>query len=41
MYAVEMCSSAMIYMPNFIKIGSRIQKLSRRIHRQADSIEIA
>jgi hypothetical protein len=26
-YAVEMGSGAMIYIPNFIKIGSAIQKL--------------
>jgi hypothetical protein len=26
-YAVEMGSGAMIYLPNFIKIGSGIQKL--------------
>jgi hypothetical protein len=26
-YAVEMGSGAMIYIPSFIKIGSRIQKL--------------
>jgi hypothetical protein len=26
-YAVEMGSGAMIYIPNFIKIGSGIQKL--------------
>jgi hypothetical protein len=28
-YAVEMGSSAMIYIPNFIKNGSGIQKLIR------------
>jgi hypothetical protein len=28
-YAVEMGSSAMIYIPSFIKIGSGIQKLIR------------
>jgi hypothetical protein len=27
MYAVEMGSDAMIYIPSFIKTGSRIQKL--------------
>jgi hypothetical protein len=32
MYAVEMGSGAMIYIPSFIKIGSDIQKLIRRIH---------
>jgi hypothetical protein len=29
-YAVEMGSGAMIYIPSFIKIGSGIQKLTRR-----------
>jgi hypothetical protein len=29
-YAVEMGSGAMIYIPNFIKIGSGIQKLRGR-----------
>jgi hypothetical protein len=33
-YAVEMSSGAMIYIPSFIKIGSAIQKLIGRIHRQ-------
>jgi hypothetical protein len=33
-YAVEMGSSAMIYIPNFIKIGSGIQKLLRGIYIQ-------
>jgi hypothetical protein len=28
MYAVEMCSGAVIYLPSFIKIGSGIQKLT-------------
>jgi hypothetical protein len=37
-YAVEMGSDAMIYIPSFIKIGSGIQKLIRRI---TDSMEIA
>jgi hypothetical protein len=31
-YTVEMGSGAMIYIPSFIKIGSGIQKLIRRIH---------
>jgi hypothetical protein len=29
MYAVELDSGAMIYVPNFIKVGSGIQKLLR------------
>jgi hypothetical protein len=33
-YAVEMSSGAMIYIPSFMKIGSGIQKLIERIHRQ-------
>jgi hypothetical protein len=33
-YAVEMDSGAMIYIPSSIKIGSGIQKLAGRIHRQ-------
>jgi hypothetical protein len=38
-YAIEMGSGAMIYIPNFIKIGSGIQKLMggymyRHAHRQ-------
>jgi hypothetical protein len=32
-YAVDMGSGAMIYVPNFIKTGSSIQKLIRGIHR--------
>jgi hypothetical protein len=32
-YAVEMGSSAMIYIPSFIKIGLAIKKLIRGIHR--------
>jgi hypothetical protein len=32
-YAVEMGSSAMIYTPSFIKIGSAIQKLMGGIHK--------
>jgi hypothetical protein len=40
-YAVEMGSSAMIYIPSFIKIGSGIQKFIRGIHRHADSMVIA
>jgi hypothetical protein len=33
-YAVEIGSGAMIYIPSFMKIGSGIQKLIGRIHRQ-------
>jgi hypothetical protein len=32
-YTAEMGSVAMIHIPNFIKIGSGIQKLSGGIHR--------
>jgi hypothetical protein len=39
-HAVEMGSGAMIYIPNFMKIGSGTQKLMRGggIHRQEDHI---
>jgi hypothetical protein len=44
-YAVEMGSGAVIYIPSFMKIGSGIQKLIRRIprqtHRLTDSMVIA
>jgi hypothetical protein len=42
-YAVEMGSGAMIYVyiPNFIKICSDIQKLMGGIHRHTDSMVIA
>jgi hypothetical protein len=40
-YAVEMGSGAMIYIPNFIKIGSGIQKLVGRIYRHTDSMVIS
>jgi hypothetical protein len=40
-YAVEMGSGAMIYIPNFIKVGSGIQKLIGGIYRHTDSMEIA
>jgi hypothetical protein len=33
-YAIEVGSGAMIYIPNFIKIGSGIRKLLRGIHIQ-------
>jgi hypothetical protein len=37
-YAIEMSSGVMIYIPNFIKIGSGIQKLIRGIHRDRISL---
>jgi hypothetical protein len=40
-YAVEMGSVAMIYVPNFIKIGSGIRKLIGWINRHAVRMEIA
>jgi hypothetical protein len=40
-YGVEMGSHAMIYISNFVKIGSSIQKLIREIHRHTDSMVIA
>jgi hypothetical protein len=40
-YAVEMGSDTMIYIPNFIKIGSGFLKLKSEIHRQTDSMKIA
>jgi hypothetical protein len=36
-----MGSGALIYLPNFIKIGSGIPKLIRGIHRHTDGMEIA
>jgi hypothetical protein len=36
-----MGSGAMIYIPNFIKIGSGIQKPIAGIHRHTDMIEVA
>jgi hypothetical protein len=39
-HAVEMGSGGMICIPNFIKIGSGIQKLIDGIHRHTDSTEI-
>jgi hypothetical protein len=36
-YAVEMGSGGMIYIPSFIKTGSRIHKLIRGIHRHTDT----
>jgi hypothetical protein len=40
-YAVEMGSGAMIYIPNFIKNVSNIDKLIRGIHRHTYSMVIA
>jgi hypothetical protein len=40
-YAVERGSDVMIYITNFIKIGSGIQKLIRGIHRHTAKMEIA
>jgi hypothetical protein len=41
-YAVGMGSSAMIYVPSFIKTGSGIQKLiGRGNYENTDSMEIA
>jgi hypothetical protein len=40
-YAVEMGSGVMIYIPSFIKTGSGIQKLIRRIHRHTEATGIA
>jgi hypothetical protein len=40
-YTVEMRSDAIIYIPNFIKIGLGTQKLIMGIHRHTNSIEIA
>jgi hypothetical protein len=36
-YAVKMGSVAIIYIPNFVKIGSGIRKLIRGIHFQKDT----
>jgi hypothetical protein len=33
-YAVEMCSSSMVYKPSFLKTESGIQKLSSGVHVQ-------
>jgi hypothetical protein len=40
MYAAEMGSGAMIYIPSIIKTGSGIQKLIGGFHRRKDSMEI-
>jgi hypothetical protein len=41
-YAVEMGSSAMMYIPSFIKTGSEIQmSIGGCVHRHTESMEIA
>jgi hypothetical protein len=40
-YALEMGSSAVIYIPLFIKIGSDFQKLIGGLNGHTDSIKIA
>jgi hypothetical protein len=40
-YAIEMGLGAVIYIPNFIQIGSGVQKLIRRIHTQTDGDRIS
>jgi hypothetical protein len=42
-YAIEMGSSAMIYIPSFIKFGSAIQKsmVGYTTQRHTDAMEIA
>jgi hypothetical protein len=40
-YAVEMGSVAIIYIPSFIKIDSRIHKLYGGIHSHIDRTDIA
>jgi hypothetical protein len=40
MYAVEMGSDAMMYIRNFMKTDSAIQKLKGGIHRHADSLVV-
>jgi hypothetical protein len=40
-YAVEMTAGVIICTPDFIKIGSGIQKLIGGIHRYADSMAIS
>jgi hypothetical protein len=37
-YAVEMGSSAMMYIPSFLKIDSGVQKLKGGIHRNPDKV---
>jgi hypothetical protein len=40
-YVVEMSSGAMIYISNFIKTGSAIQKLIGAIHSHTDSMKVS
>jgi hypothetical protein len=40
-HAVERDLDAMIYIPSFMKTGSVIQKVTRRMHRNTDSMMIA
>jgi hypothetical protein len=40
-YAVELCSGAMICIPSFIKIGPGIQKLIGGIRRYTDNMVIS
>jgi hypothetical protein len=40
-YAIEMGSGGTIYIPNFIKTWSGIQKLTVGIHRHTDSMVIS
>jgi hypothetical protein len=40
-YTVEVSSLSTLYVPNFIKIGSAIQKVDRGTHRNTDSMVIA
>jgi hypothetical protein len=40
-YAAEIGASVMIYVPNFVKIGSGVQKLLGGIRKHTDSTEIA
>jgi hypothetical protein len=37
-YAAEMGSGVMIYIPSFLNIGLRIQKMIRMVHRQHDDL---
>jgi hypothetical protein len=40
-YAVEMSSGALTYIPNFIKIGSGIRKLTEWTPRHTDNVVIS
>jgi hypothetical protein len=39
-YVVELGSGTMMYIPDFIMIGSGIQRLLGEVHRHTDSVEI-